>query len=80
MCIRDRPLTVTSIQKLDDTRFVFTANYDLHYSSMYQSNDVEKQRLLKAKKENADYEVFDELPFYGNGAGFINKSDVYSVA
>ena len=68
------PLTVTSIQKLDDTRFVFTANYDLHYSSIYQSDDAEKQRLLKAKKENADYEVFDELPFYGNGAGFINKT------
>lgn len=67
------PLCVTSIKKLDDTRFVFTADYHLLYSYMYVLNDEKKQQVLKEKRDMNDYEVLDEIPYYGNGAGFTNK-------
>ena len=31
--------------------------------------DEEKKAALKAWKEEKDYEVFDELPFWANGSG-----------
>ena len=33
----------------------------------------EKKAALKAWKEEKDYEVFDELPFWANGQGIVNK-------
>ena len=33
----------------------------------------EKEEALKAWKDEKDYEVFDELPFWANGQGIVNK-------
>lgn len=33
----------------------------------------EKRAALKAWKDEKDYEVFDELPFWANGQGIVNK-------
>ena len=35
--------------------------------------DAAKEALLAEKKEEKDYQVLDELPFYFNGAGYVNK-------
>lgn len=67
------PLQVTSMKKLDATRFVCSVTYDLQYSGMYNINKEEKQQRLDKKKDMMDYEVFDEVPFYGNGSGYTNK-------
>lgn len=32
-----------------------------------------KEKALEAKKEEQDYEVFDEIPFWFNNAGFISR-------
>ena len=32
----------------------------------------ERQKLLASRKEEKDYEVFSELPFWRNGAGITN--------
>ena len=36
-------------------------------------DEEEKVKALKEKKDMEDYEILDELPFYGNGLGYTNK-------
>lgn len=67
------PLTVTGIKKVDDHRYAFTADYHLLYSHMYILSEEERNKVIKERREQQDYEVLDELPFYGNGAGYTNK-------
>lgn len=78
------PYTVTAYEKLDADRYLMCVNYNLNYSMMAELNDEEKQKLLKQKKADQAVEVVDELPFYFNGAGFINKTRsrlmLYSVS
>lgn len=41
---------------------------------MMKANDLNKDKLEKDQlKEEKDYEVFDEIPFWFNGMGFISK-------
>ena len=66
-------MSVTSLKKLDDTTYVFSADYNIMFSYMYALEDDKKASILQEKKEMKDYEILDEIPFYGNGAGFTNK-------
>lgn len=56
------PLNVTSIEQIDENMYLVTALYD------EKDRNDEKQ-----KEEEKDYEVLDEIPFWSNGSGFINK-------
>ena len=78
------PYTVSSYEKLDEDRYLMSVSYHLNYSQMADCDETEKQRILKQKKADQAVEVVDELPFYFNGAGFINKTRtrlmVYTVS
>ncbi len=39
----------------------------------YKLSKEEQAEALKKRKENADYEILTEIPFYRNGAGFTDK-------
>lgn len=67
------PLIVTGIQKLRDGYYACTVDYDLNYSYCYTLSEEEKAKVRKDKKDMEDYEILDELPFYGNGLGYTNK-------
>ena len=67
------PLVVTGIQKVSDGCYACTVDYDLNYSYCYSLGEEEKVKALKEKKDMEDYEILDELPFYGNGLGYTNK-------
>ena len=67
------PLVVTGIQKVSDGCYACTVDYDLNYSYCYSLDEEEKVKALKEKKDMEDYEILDELPFYGNGLGYTNK-------
>ncbi len=67
------PLTVTGIQQISRGRYVLQVRYDLNFSGLYLLNGHEKADRLQKKQEEKDYEVLDELPFYGNGKGCTNK-------
>lgn len=67
------PLVVTGIQKVSDCCYACTVDYDLNYSYCYSLGEEEKVKALKEKKDMEDYEILDELPFYGNGLGYTNK-------
>ena len=61
------PMPVMQIKKIDGENFAFVAKYDHN-----------KERLMKMtpeqREEEKDYIIIDELPFWFNGAGFINKT------
>ena len=67
------PLVVTGIQKVSDGCYACTVDYDLNYSYCYTLSEEEKAKVRKDKKDMEDYEILDELPFYGNGLGYTNK-------
>ena len=70
--IIDIPLSVSKIEKLSDNEFIFLANYDNDFS--YVGREDQKEALLKAKKEAADYEVFTKIPFCHNGGGYAKNT------
>jgi len=46
---------------------------DAAFPDEYAMDTAEREQLKKHRAEEADYEVLDELPFWGNGAGMVNK-------
>ncbi|HEY4534104.1 MAG TPA: S9 family peptidase, partial [Fusobacterium sp.] len=66
------PYSVTGIQPCS-SGFVFTANYSNVGIPLHALTGEERAKALAKKKEEADYEVLDEIPFWSNGVGFTNK-------
>ena len=62
-------------------KLVLTVKYDYNKPDLsHMEEGEEKKAALKAWKEEKDYEVFDELPFWGNGQGYTNaKRNRYAV-
>ena len=55
-------------------KLVLTVKYDYNKPNLsHMEEGEEKKAALKAWKEEKDYEVFDELPFWANGQGIVNK-------
>lgn len=67
------PMQVSSIYEVSEDEFIFTAIHKVGKKRFYQLNKEEKEEYLKFKKEEKDYEVLDEIPFWSNGSGFTNK-------
>lgn len=67
------PLNITRFEVLNEDQYIMVVDYDLLHSKMYLMKDEEKQALLKQRKLDKAVEVVDELPFYANGGGYINK-------
>lgn len=54
-------------------KFVIVAKYDNNAILLDGLKGEEREAALKQIKEEKDYDVFDEIPFWGNGLGMINK-------
>ena len=67
------PLNASLCEKLRDGRCLLRVDWDMRFSKAYTLSGKAKEELLREKKEEKDYQVVDELPFYFNGQGFINK-------
>ncbi len=67
------PLSINSLEILDEERLLLTAMYDHNYPKLDGLTNEEREKALKQIKENKDYEVLDEIPFWLNGQGFTNK-------
>ncbi len=63
---------IKSIQFVSASEFYFVADYDpkVEWALQTAGDDVEKAAALL--KEEADYTVFDQLPFWSNGVGITN--------
>lgn len=67
------PMIVNDIKKIADEKFLLTATYDHYGINLHSHKGEEKAKAVDLIKENKDYEVLDEIPFWLNGQGFINK-------
>ncbi len=66
------PFSVAELTVLDDTHLAVIGDYDKNCPDFYALSPDERTKVLQKKKDEKDYEVFDELPFWGNGEGFTN--------
>ncbi len=67
------PMLVETIVEVDEDTFLFTGIHKVGRKSLIGLSDAEKVEELKSRKEEKDYEVLDEIPFWSNGGGFTNK-------
>ena len=67
------PMKVKSIKKIADEKFLLTAAYDHYGINLHSHKGEEKAKAIDLIKENKDYEILDEIPFWANGEGFTNK-------
>ncbi|MGF7057788.1 S9 family peptidase [Brassicibacter mesophilus] len=67
------PLNVGAVKLVNDELLVFKSSYNIYNKDLNELSEEEKNDELKRRKEEKDYEVIDEIPFWGNGQGFTNK-------
>lgn len=67
------PYHVKQVKKLNENFLLFTAVYDHRIGDLSGMSNEEKEKKIKSLKEEKDYEVLDEIPFWSNGSGFTNK-------
>lgn len=67
------PLLVTAIKMIDKDNFVLTAQYNNYGINLNELTGEERSKAVAKLKEEKDYEVLDEIPFWSNGGGFTNQ-------
>jgi dipeptidyl aminopeptidase/acylaminoacyl peptidase len=70
------PFFVKQIKKLNEDTLLFIAVYDHRLKDFWKLSKDERESTLKTLKEEKDYEVLDEIPFWSNGSGFTNKKRI----
>ena len=64
---------IKDIKILDDENFVFSAEFDPRFQNFSELDSQGKDEFLEGIKDEKDYEILDEIPFWANGEGFTNK-------
>ena len=67
------PFAASGLYPLSDDSFLVQGSVNLSLPDFSAMNDEEKKKALAQLEEEKDYSVFDELPFWFNGRGVINK-------
>lgn len=67
------PMNVNKIKKIAEEKFLLTAEYNHYGINLHSHKGEDKEKAIDMIKENKDYEVLDEIPFWSNGDGFTNK-------
>lgn len=67
------PMNVSSIREIDEYSYLISAIYNPMKKDINLLDEKEKADELKKRKEDRDYEIMDEIPFWSNGQGFTNK-------
>lgn len=67
------PFPAKSPVQISNDEFLMLGTYDYNQISVEGLSGEEKAAALEKIKEEQDYEVFDELPFWANGKGVVNK-------
>lgn len=67
------PLAVSQFKDINDDYYLMQASITLSYPDYHHKTYEEQLNIEEEKKANEDYVIFDEYPFFFNGAGIINK-------
>ena len=68
------PFAATWIKKLPNGAYAVLGTIDANAPDYYAMNKEDRETVQKRYADDADYEVFDELPYWMNGGGIVNKS------
>lgn len=67
------PMKAKSIRRVNDNEFLFVGSYNHYAVDLTGLEGKDREEALEQIEEEKDYEVFDELPFWSNGRGVVNK-------
>ena len=68
------PAPVHAIKQISKGTYLVEAEYDNNLpEDFFTMSREEREKLFASRTKEKDYEVFDELPFWRNGAGVTNK-------
>ena len=68
------PFSADWLEKLPSGAFAVLGTIDTNAPDYYCMSKEDREKVEKGYADDADYEVFDELPYWMNGGGIINKS------
>jgi dipeptidyl aminopeptidase/acylaminoacyl peptidase len=68
------PLKVEAIRQIDENNFLIIGEYNINKVNLNDLEGKEREKQAKKIKDEKDYEVLDEIPFWSNGDGFTNKN------
>lgn len=67
------PMSIASFEKVNDTTMIISASTSCNHKNFYEcTNEEEKKAFKQEVSSHKDYEWFDEIPFWANGAGITN--------
>ncbi len=68
------PLSPEKIEKVGENKYIFTAQIDINDPDAYLDDDEKRDKKKEEKKKNLedDYDVYDQVPYWMNGAGKCN--------
>lgn len=66
------PETASDFRFLSEDRFFFAASASFAFEQALAAHGGDAEKAAESLKEDADYQVIDELPYWFNGQGFIN--------
>jgi len=67
------PLRCSRLQPIGAGEYLLIGQYDHNAMDVSALSGEEKEAAIAQIEEEKDYEVFDELPFWSNGRGVVNK-------
>ena len=67
------PYSAGKIEAISDGKFWVSGSIDANYPDYYKMTEEERKKVHKQYKEDEDYEIIDETPFWMNGGTFMNK-------
>lgn len=67
------PLKLNSMKFIDEDNILLTAAFNPNIPDFSKMDKEEKDTAFTKIKEERDYEIVDEIPFWSNGSGFTNK-------
>ncbi|HCX63381.1 MAG TPA: S9 family peptidase, partial [Clostridiales bacterium] len=70
------PMNVNEFKLIANEKFLITAEYNHYGINLHSIKSEDKEEAISMIKENKDYEILDEIPFWSNGEGFTNKKRI----
>ena len=64
------PLSVSDLKQVKGSVYAVLADIDAKYPDLHKMTKEEKKKVADFYKEEEDYQVIDELPFWENGGSF----------
>jgi len=65
------PLKVTQLVPISETLFILSAQYHPEFERFNEAAPEAKPAILKAWKDESNFEVIEEIPFWSNGGTFL---------